>query len=45
MVVRLTEESRLKFYIDTTRLVLSEYGLNYSRQYCSHFERFHFGWA
>ena len=44
MGVRLTEESRLKFFIDTTCLVLSEYALNYSRQYCSHFERFHFSW-
>ena len=34
MGVRLTEESCSKFYIDSICLVLFEYGLNYSRQYC-----------
>ena len=33
---------RVSFYIDTIRLDLSEYGLNYSRHYCSYFERFYF---
>ena len=42
----LTEESVFILILaDTISLDLSVYGLNYSRQYCSHFERFHFCWA